>query len=190
MAFPARQLISFERYLQLEEESPLKHEFLDGMAWAMAGGTYDHSAITTNVIVWLGQRLRGKGCRPYESNMRIRVKATGLATYPDASIVCGRVQLDPDDPKSTTVVNPRVLIEVLRPSAEKYDRGEKLDHYKKIATLREVALISTDRRLIEVWRKSGHGWRRHEYRDVADLASVDCELPLDEVYRDLDGADS
>jgi len=187
MAFPARQLISFERYLEIEEQSVVRHEYLDGMAWAMAGGTFDHSAVTTNVIVSLGVQLRGKGCRVYESNLRIRVKATGLATYPDASIVCGRVQLDPADPKNTTAINPKVLIEVLSPSTEKYDRGEKVEHYRKIVSLKEIALVSTRGQLVEVWRKTGHAWKRHEYRDVAQLVSVGCELALSEVYRDLAG---
>lgn len=117
--------------------------------------------------------------------MRVRVKATGLATYPDASIICGRARMDPDDPKSTTAINPTVLIEVLSASTEKYDRGEKLDHYKKIATLKEVAFISTRDRMIEIWRRSGRAWKRHEYRDIAPLESVGCELPLAEVYSDL-----
>ena len=187
MGFPARQRISFSRYLEIEESSPVKHEYLEGAAWAMAGGTYEHSAVVTNVIVALSVQLRGKGCRVYESNMRIRVKATGLATYPDASVVCGRIHLDPEDPKHTTAVNPKVLVEVLSPSTEKYDRGEKADHYKKISSLRELVLVSTDSERIEVWRKSGALWRRHDYRELAPLTSIGCELPLSEVYRDLEG---
>jgi Uma2 family endonuclease len=187
MVYPARQLISFKEYLRIEEESVIKHEYLDGAVWAMSGGTYDHVAIATNIIAMLRGFLRGKGCRPYSSDMRIRVRSTGLATYPDASIVCGKIQVDPDDAKNTTAVNPRVLFEVLSPSTEKYDRGEKLEHYKKIPSLKEVAFVSTKDKVIEIWRKTGSSWKRHEYRDVALLQSVGCELPLQEVYADLDG---
>lgn len=187
MAYPARQLITFREYLDIEEQSTIKHEYLDGLAWAMAGGTFDHSAIATNITVLLAVLLRGKGCRPYNSDLRVRVRATGLATYPDASVICGRVQLDPADPKHTTAVNPRVLVEVLSPSTEKYDRGEKLEHYKRIPALKELVLVSTKDRHIEVFRKSGAGWKRHDYRDIALLTSVGVELPLSEVYRDLAG---
>lgn len=190
MAYPARQLISFAEYLRIEEDSVIKHEYLEGLVWAMAGGTYDHSAIATNLTSLLTVLLRGKGCRPYNSDMRIRVRATGLATYPDASVVCGRIQLDPADPKNTTAVNPRVLVEVLSASTEKYDRGEKLEHYKRISTLREVVFVSTKEKLVEVFRKSGSGWKRHEFRDVAQLASVGVEVPLSEIYRDLAGEEA
>ena len=187
MAHPARQLISYREYLDIEEHSGIKHEYLDGLVWAMAGGTYDHSAIASNLIILLGTQLRGKGCRPYNSDLRVRVKATGLATYPDASVICGRIQLDSADSKGTTAVNPRVLIEVLSPSTEKYDRGEKLEHYKRIPSLKEVVLVSTKDQLVEVHRKTGSAWKRHEYRDIAQLTSLGVELPLSEVYRDLAG---
>ena len=189
MAYPARQLITFREYLDIEEHSTIKHEYLEGLAWARAGGTFDHSAIATHITALLTVLLRGKGCRPYNSDLRVRVRATGLATYPDASVICGRVQLDPADPKHTTVLNPRVLVEVVSPSTEKYDRGEKFEHYKRIPSLKEVVFVATKDQHIEVFRKSAGGWRRHEYRDVAPLVSLAVELPLSEVYRDLAGGE-
>src|SRR5690606_3991742 len=100
MAEPARQKYSFEGYIELEEMSPLvKHEFLDGQVWALAGGSPDHAAIATNVATLLSNQLRGQPCRVFGSDLRVRVKATGLATYPDVTVVCGRLELDPDDKK-------------------------------------------------------------------------------------------
>jgi Uma2 family endonuclease len=185
MAYPARQLMTFKEYLVVEEMSDVRHEYLDGMAWAMAGGTIDRSAICTNVLGLLSFQLRGKKGRLLESNFRIRVKATGLGTYPDASVFCDRVQLDPADAKRTTANNPTLVVEVLSPSTEKYDRGEKLEHYKKIPSLKEIVLVHQSKQLVEVWRRTGARWSHHQYDDVAELASINCTLPLIDVYRDM-----
>src|SRR5262249_22981569 len=132
MGKPARQLFTFEDYLQLEEYAKIKHEFLDGHVWAMAGGTPDHAAIATNISTLLSVHLRDKPCRVYSSDLRVRVRTTGLGTYPDVTVICGRFEADPGDPKGNTAINPRVIVEVLSPSTEEYDRSEKLDHYKQI----------------------------------------------------------
>lgn len=184
MAQPARPFLTFDEYLRIEGDSLVKHEYLDGVVWAMGGGTDEHAALAANVIRLLGNQLLGKPCRVYTGDLRIRVRATGHTTYPDASVICDRVTFDAADPKRTTALNPRVLVEVTSPSTEKYDRGEKLDQYKKIATLREVVLISHHERLVEVWRKVGTRWSHHEFRDVAQLTSIGCSLPLADVYLD------
>jgi Uma2 family endonuclease len=187
MVQPVRQYFTFDEYVRLEEESPIKHEFLDGLVWAMAGGSPEHAALCANIVTLLGTQLRNRRCRVYTSDLRIRVRATGLGTYPDVSVICGQLVLDSEDPKKHTAINPRVLVEVLSPSTEEYDRGEKLSHYQKIDSLEEVALVACNRRAIEVWRKGeGGAWSREEYADdsVARLLSVECELPLVEVYRD------
>ena len=114
---PARQLFSFADYVLLEEMSTVKHEFLDGEVWAMAGGTPDHAAIAGNVFALLTTGLRGERCRVFTSDLRIRVRGTGLGTYPDASVVCDSLELDPEDQKGHTVLNPTVLVEVLSPSS-------------------------------------------------------------------------
>jgi Uma2 family endonuclease len=182
---PARQRISPYEYFQLEQHSTVRHEYLDGVAWALAGGTPDHSRITANIIALLSNQLRGKPCQAFESNLKIAVRATGLKTYPDVSVICGRLELDPDDQTRTTAANPTVLVEVLSRSTEEYDRGEKLDHYKKIPSLMEVVLVSHDDRRIEVWRRNQELWVRLEVREgAAELPSIGCRLPLDEVYRD------
>ena len=186
MSQPARQHFSFQEYVRLEESSTVKHEFLDGLVWAMAGGSPDHAAVAVNVSTLLATQLRDRPCRVFGSDLRVRVKETGLGTYPDVSVVCGRLELDPDDPQGHTVTNPVLLVEVLSPSTDAYDRGEKLAHYKRIPSLQEVVLVAYDRRQLEVWRREGSGW----ILDVAHgdqrapLRSVSCELPLGEVYRD------
>jgi Uma2 family endonuclease len=185
VSLPVRQRFSFDDYLALEERSQYKHEFLEGHVWAMAGGSPDHGAVAANVIALLGGQLRDRPCRVFTSDVRIRVRATGLATYPDVSVVCGQQEPDPDDPKKNTVINPCVLVEVLSPSTEAYDRGEKLAHYQQIDSLREVVLIAHEENRIELWRRDGARWLLDVFRGdtAAPIASLGCALPLREVYR-------
>jgi Uma2 family endonuclease len=182
----ARPRLSFEEYCQIEAASPIKHEYWDGQAWAMAGGSREHAALSANVLGLLAAQLRGGPCQTHTSDLRIRVRATGLATYPDVSVLCGRAELDPDDRLGHTAVNPTLLVEVLSPSTEAYDRGEKLSHYQRIESLREIVLVAQAERYIELWRRDDAGtWTRTEHRDGSvTLASVACALPLDDVYRD------
>jgi len=187
MGEPAHHRFTFDQYLMLEEDSGSKHEFLDGQVWAMSGGTPDHAAVAGNVLTLLNVQLIGKKCRVFTSYLRVRVAATGLGTYPDVSVICGRVELDPEDAKRHTVINPRLLVEVLSPSTEVYDRGEKLRHYQQIASVEEIVLVAHDRIEIEVVRREADGtWSRHVAGDgqTAQLSSVSCALSVREVYRD------
>ncbi|HET7504521.1 MAG TPA: Uma2 family endonuclease [Kofleriaceae bacterium] len=123
----------------------------------------------------------------YSTELRVRVKATGLGTYPDVAVVCGRLERDPDDRSGHTVVNPRVLVEVLSPSTESYDRGEKLSHYQRIASLEEVVLVAWERPEIEIVRRAADGaWSHHRFGDgqTAWLTSISRDLPVAEVYRE------
>jgi Uma2 family endonuclease len=172
-------------YVALERSSNVRHEFLDGSIHAMAGGTREHALASANVIASLNVALRGRPCAVHSSDLRIRVVDTGLETYPDASVVCGHAELDGDDPH--VVLNPVVLVEVTSPSTEGYDRGEKLEHYRRIASLHEVVLVSHREKLVEVLRReSDQSWSRHEGRSggSVQLASIGCELRVDDVYRD------
>jgi Uma2 family endonuclease len=175
---------TYREYLSLEEGANVRHEFLDGEIYAMAGGTPEHAAICANVSTSLNVQLRGKGCRVHASDLRIRVLETGLATYPDVTVVCTRAELDPEN--RLTVINPVVLVEVLSPSTATYDRGEKLDHYQRIPTLREVVLVAHDERMIEVWRRDAAGvWTRSEARSGSiRLDSIGCALEVAEIYHD------
>jgi Uma2 family endonuclease len=188
MVLPAHTVrYSYHEYLVLERTSNTKHEYLGGQIYAMAGGTPDHAAIAANVVALLNVQLRGKGCRVYTSDLRVRAVETGLATYPDVTVVCGRFEADPED--ASTAINPTVVVEVLSPSTADYDRGEKFEHYRRIPTLREVVLVAHDERLVEVRRRPATNlgeWTidRAGTGDVVTLSSIPCDLAVDEVYRD------
>lgn len=175
---------TYEEYLAFERSANVKHEFFDGEIYAMAGGTREHAAICVNISSVLRTQLRGRGCQTHSSDLRVRVLETGLATYPDVTVVCKPVEIDPVD--RHTVTNPTLVVEVLSPSSAAYDRGEKLEHYKQIPALREVVLVAHDEQLIEVWRRGDDGaWSRREVRSGSlALTSVPCSLAVDDVYRD------
>jgi Uma2 family endonuclease len=181
-----RPQYQFADYVELEESSTVRHEFLDGVMWAMAGGSPDHARVAGNVITLLNTQLADQRRSAFSSDLRIRVKSTGLATYPDVTVVCGELELDPDDSKRQTVVNPKVIVEVLSPTTERYDRGDKLDHYKRIPSLEAVVLVAHDERRIDVWTRTGDGWQLTTGRgaDSVDLAAIGCALALESVYRD------
>jgi Uma2 family endonuclease len=180
----ARQVYSFDEYVDLDADSRVKHEFLDGLVWAMAGGSPEHAAVAAAVSAALSAELRGRPCRVFSSDLRVRVRATGLATYPDVTVICGKLELDPSDRRGQTVVNPRVVVEVLSPSTEVYDRGEKLAHYKRVESLEDIVLVAHDRRHIEVWHREGDSWSLELAHDggIARLTSIDCALAVAEVY--------
>jgi len=174
---------TYREYLELEEMANVRHEFLGGEIFAMAGGSRAHSRMAVNVSASLHGQLHGRRCTVHSSDMKIRVMATGLATYPDVSVVCGTPELDPES--DHVIVNPTVLVEVLSPSTEEWDRGGKLEHYKQIPSLREVVLIAHERRSMEHWRRAGEGWLRTEMTAGAvQLDSIGCALAVDDVYYD------
>jgi Uma2 family endonuclease len=183
----ARPHLSFEEYCQIESRSPIKHEYVDGQALAMAGGSREHAALCANILGLLTAQLRGRRCQAHTSDLRVRVRATGLATYPDVTVICGRAELDPEDRLGHTALNPTLLVEVLSPSTEEYDRGEKLTHYKQIEALREVVLVTQRERSVEVWRREGdrRPWVRAEHREgLVPLKSIEAEISIDDLYRD------
>jgi Uma2 family endonuclease len=172
-------------YIAFERSANAKHEYLDGNIYAMAGGSREHAAFSANVLTLLSVALRDRPRAAHTSDLRVRVVDTGLDTYPDVSVICGQPEFDPDDKHA--LLNPVVLVEVTSPSTEDYDRGDKLAHYKRIPTVREVVFVGHRERVVEVVRREQDGsWSRHEARPgrAAKLESLDCELPVDEVYRD------
>lgn len=187
MAFAARSWFSFAEYVELEEVAGVRHEFLDGQVWAMSGGSPEHAGVACNVIAMLVTALRGRPCRVYSADLRVRSFATGLGTYADVTVICGTVEYDPEDRRGHTALNPRVIVEVLSPSTEAYDRGEKFAHYQQIPSLHEVLFVAHDRREVEVVRREADGsWSRHVAvaGACARLASLGCDLLVDEIYRD------
>jgi Uma2 family endonuclease len=174
---------SFADYLDIEEMSVVKHEYLDGEIYAMAGGTPEHAALCAALIMLLGSQLRNGPCRVYTSDLRVRVSATGLATYPDASVVCGELVRDPES--RTHVTNPSVLFEVLSRGTEDYDRGKKREHYQQIASLHTYVVIAQDLRHVEIWQRRDERTWDHRVLgagDAIDLAPLDCRVPVSELY--------
>jgi Uma2 family endonuclease len=133
-----------EEYYRLEVQANHRSEYYDGEIFAMAGSNARHCRINGNILCHLGNRLDAMPCVPYGCNLKLRVKATGLRTYPDVSVYCGKPELDPDDPARQTYVNPTVLAEVLSPSSEEFDRSTKSVHYRRIESLKIVLLVSQD----------------------------------------------
>ena len=132
---------TFADYLTLERDSEIKHEFDAGEILAMCGGTARHSALAARIIIALGNTC-APGCTVFTSDMRVRVAATGRATYPDVSMVCGPIEYDPEDAARTTLTNPVLIVEVLSVTTEKGDRGNKWMHYQRIPSLQEYVLVS------------------------------------------------
>jgi len=148
-------------YLAIERAASTKSEFYDGEMFAMAGGSPRHSLIASNLIREFGNRLDGKRCVPYTGDLRIQVEATGLFTYPDLSVICGPLQFA--EGTTDTVTNPTVIVEVLSPSTEGYDRGEKFRQYRQIPSLREYLLVSQrDAHIEHFIRSKDDDWTLHE----------------------------
>jgi Uma2 family endonuclease len=176
---------TLEEFVRLEDYANVRHEFLAGQIYAMAGGTPEHGTYAANVIGLLTAQLGAKPCRVQTSDVRIRVQATGLDTYPDASVVCGRAERDANDPNAIT--NPLVLVEVLSASTEDYDRGEKLEHYKQIESLQEVVFVAAEQRRIDVVRRQADGhWVTVSASGSGSLRleSIECVIPVEAVFRD------
>lgn len=174
---------SYGAYLALEDESSIRHEFLDGEIYAMAGGSPDHAALAGALIGLLRGRLPA-GCRVYTSDLRVRVLASGLSTYPDVAVVCGRTERAPDDPQAVT--NPVLLVEVTSPSTEEWDRGEKQRYYRAIPSLREMLIVSHREARVTLLRRTEAGWDTLEARsgETLTLASLATALAVDDLYRD------
>jgi Uma2 family endonuclease len=186
MTAATRPRYTIDEYVRIEEYANLKHEYLDGQVWAMAGGTPEHARMAAAFSASLIAQLRGRPCAVYSSDARVRVLTTGLDTYPDVTVVCGGEQRDLGDRLALT--NPIVLVEVTSDSSEAYDRGEKLEHYKQIPSLRALVVVSHREPCIEVIRRADDGtWMKPEQaRGGAQLplSSIKCVIDVDDVYRD------
>ena len=186
---------SIAEYYDLEEAAEYRSEFFEGEIFAMAGGSAQHSLISANLIRELGNRLKGKSCTAYESNLRLKIEASGLRTYPDAGVYCGQLAFDAEDPRGQTALNPTVLFEVLSPSTEAYDRGKKAENYRQIPSLQAYVLVSQDRPHVEIFERVGDGfWRLSEMSGLDGglaLPCIDVTLNLGEIYErvefDLEG---
>jgi Uma2 family endonuclease len=182
MSTPARRVhYTYAEYLALEESSSVRHEFLDGEIYAMAGGSPDHASLSAAVIRLVGAGLP-PGCRTFTSDLRVRIEATGLTTYPDVAVVCGRTERSREDPLAVT--NPVLLVEVTSPSTEEYDRGEKLRHYKGLPSVREVLVVSHRSAEVTLHRRVDDGWvtLTSKAGEVVELAGLGARIAVDELY--------
>jgi Uma2 family endonuclease len=183
MLLPSRRLTEGE-YLALERSADFKSEFFEGEMFALGGGTPQHSLIATNLARELGNLLKGGPCVVYNADLRVKVEATGLFTYPDLSVVCGSLRFA--EGTDDTVVNPLVLLEVLSDSTEAYDRGRKFEHYRQIATLREYLLVSQKEPRVEQFLRQADGrWLLTEAAGLAnhlEIPSLGISLSLAEVF--------
>lgn len=175
-----------EEYLAIERAAETKSEYFAGEMFALAGASRRHNRIVANLIVELGTRLEGGPCEVYPSDMRVKVSETGLYTYPDVLVVCGEPELEDDD----ILLNPRLILEVLSPSTEAYDRGRMFEHYRRIPSLAEYLLVAQDTHRIEQYtRQDRERWLLTEVRGpdgVVRCESISCELPYARVYRNVD----
>lgn len=173
----------YSDYLAHEADSNVKHEYLDGEIYAIAGGSPAHAELSVAVSSALRAQLQNAPCRVFSSDLRVRVAATGLATYPDVTVVCGPLERDKEGRE--TVLNPKVLVEVLSDGTERYDRGEKFEHYKQIPSFEEYILVSQKEAHVEVWRRQDGAWNRREAKsgERLTLESIDSELVVDDLYR-------
>ena len=188
MSSPPKTLLTPQEYLEIERKAEFKSEYFGGEMFAMAGASEVHSLICTNAIFLLMAQLRNRDCRVYGSDMRVKVSASGLYTYPDVSVVCGQRQMESSE--LDVLLNPIVIIEVLSPSTEAYDRGRKFEHYRSITTLQQYVLISADRIAIDVFTRDSAGrWLLSSStieNPVLRLESIDCSLSLADVYSKTD----
>lgn len=183
-----KRYITEEAYLAFEQTSVEKHEYFHGDMYAMTGGTEAHNLLSGNAYAALHAQLRRRPCRVYNSDQRIKVQATGLYTYPDVTIVGGQPQFM--DRLRLTLLNPTVIIEVLSPSTERYDRGMKFQNYRTIPTLQEYILITQDNHRIEHYIRQETGeWLLREAVGLTaqvTIRSIDCILTLEDVYEKVE----
>jgi Uma2 family endonuclease len=183
---PARHRYSYAEYLVYERDSGMKHEYDGGDIIAMVGGSLRHSALASRISAAL-ENGRKPGWIGFQSDQRVRILATGKATYPDASMVCGPIEGDPADPSGATITNPALIIEVLSPTTEQDDRGDKWQHYQLLPSLQDYVLVSQSHPRVESYRRlATGGWEYHDATEgvvhlasgaVLDLARLYAQLP-------------
>jgi Uma2 family endonuclease len=180
------------QYLALERDAEFKHEYYDGYITAMAGGSPEHNQLAGNIFRKLGNQLEDRECRAYISDVRLCVSSTGLYTYPDVMVVCGEALFQKIEGVES-LLNPAMIVEVLSPTTESYDRGDKFADYRQLPSLKEYVLVSQDKVLVERYTRQGDDWVLTEFKALADtlqLASIDCAVSLREIYAKVNFAAS
>jgi Uma2 family endonuclease len=188
MVAQPKATMTVEEYLAFDRASDIKHEYYGGEVFAMTGGSPEHSVITMNVGASLHAQLRRRPCIVYSSDQRVRVSQTGLFAYPDVTVVCGKAEFGTD--RQDTLLNPTLIVEVLSPTTERYDRGLKSRHYRTINSLREYILIAQDAYQIEHYvRQEDGSWHLFDAigsEAMISLSSINCTLALGDVYEKVE----
>ncbi len=188
MSSQAVPFLTPEQYLEIERKAERKSEYWNGEMFAMAGATAPHNLVASNTSSLAHAQLRSKPCRVYHSDMRVRVLAAGLDTYPDVIIDCGE-ELFLDGHRDT-LLNPKVIVEVVSPSTEAYDRGRKFEHYRQIESLEQYLLLSQDRMQAELFSRQPSGQWMLAFAthpdEFVELSSDGCRLSLAECYEKVD----
>jgi Uma2 family endonuclease len=187
MSTAEKQKYNAVEYLERERAATTRSEFYQGEVFSMAGASREHNLIVTNCVGELRNALRDRGCEIYPNDMRVKIAASGLYTYPDVAIVCGEPRFEDD--QFDTLINPLLVIEVLSESTEKYDRGFKSAQYRLIPSLREIVLISQYGPGVECLARQENGlWILREQRDIDQtifLESLQITISLNEIYRQV-----
>jgi Uma2 family endonuclease len=185
MSTVRKSFVTPEEYLAQERLADFKSEYLRGEVFAMAGASWEHTLVKDNLARETGYQLKNGPCHVLTSDMRVRVDATGLYTYPDIAIVCDEPQFD--DEVLDTLLNSRALVEVLSDSTERYDRGAKFGHYRQIPSLQEFVLVAQDQPLVErYFRQPDNSWLLTVFSEPSGefaFASIPVRVPLSEIYR-------
>jgi Uma2 family endonuclease len=188
MSSVSKHLLTTQEYLARERKAAIRSEFFRGEMFAMAGASWEHTIIKDNIAREAGAQLKGGPCHVLTSDMRVKVDATGLYTYPDIVIVCEKPQFE--DNQFDTLLNPRVVVEVLSESTEKYDRGRKFAHYRQVTSLQEYVLVAQDQPLVERFLRQADGsWLLKAVAGLSETfscGSIDVQIPLAEIYRGVE----
>jgi len=184
----AKKKLTEAEYLTIESKAEFKSEFYNGEMFAMAGASPKHNRIKENLSIEIGSRLKGSPCRTYSADQRVKIDRTGLYTYPDFLIVCGRDEFDPEHKDNLS--NPQVIFEILSESTESYDRGLKFLNYRRLESLREYVLVSQERKLVERYvRQPDETWVLTTFADPSvefTLATVPVRVPIADIYRGVE----
>jgi Uma2 family endonuclease len=184
MSAQAQPRLTPQQYLEAERAAEFRHEYYDGHVYAMSGGSYQHGQIIGNLTTRLSNRLERRPYSVVPNDLRLRVSSDGLYTYPDVVVICGDPRFADD--RRDTILNPAVIVEVLSPSTEAYDRGFKSAQYRTVESLEEYALVSQAEPRVEVFRRQPGGhWLLSEavgLEAVCNFDSLDCAVPLSEIY--------
>ena len=184
MSVHHKSLLTPEEYLAIERKAETKSEYFAGEIFLMAGASEKHNLIVANLVGEFRMQLKKRPCKVYPSDMRVKIQTTRLYTYPDVVVVCTEPEFEDD--RNDTLLNPTLIIEVLSDSTEAYDRGKKFEHYRTLNTLSDYLLVSQDNPRVEYYIRQPDGkWLFSAYNNLQDkieLSSIECALPLVEIY--------